>query len=114
MTVHVAALASYERGERYVGGLGEPDGETSRPRDGREQFDAAHRGFLDHLIAGTARHDDKAAARCPAGARQRAEHFVERVVASNVFTHHMHLAVGWRPTGAVHGARFIVDRLAAR
>ena len=78
--------------------------QRSRRRDGKEDFDAAHRRLLHHLIAGAAGDQHRAGGPCFTGARPVPEQLIQRHMATHIFMPARQLARRQQPRGGVRTA----------
>lgn len=83
VAVHHVAVRAREADESEVTGAGEFDRERGGRGDGREQADAKARALGDQLVARAAGHEHQAGAHVGVVTTQRAEEFVEGVVAAD-------------------------------
>src|SRR5690606_18548121 len=111
MGVDDMLVLARETHERKAGRIGESDGERGRRGNCGEQRHAHDGGLLNHFVARAARDQEPPAREFLAGANERANDLVERVVSSDTFTYEAYAFAGDDPCGGMHAPGLAVDSL---
>ena len=111
MRVDVGAARTRKGRERHPATFGRSHGERRGGRNGKEDLNAAHGGFLHHLIAGAAGNERGALLPNLTFTRTTTEQLIQRHVAAHVFMPTGNLSRRQYPRRRVRAAAELADRL---